>query len=66
MAINDGLMSSNTNEWYTPKDLFDKLNDEFDFDLDPCCTKESAKCSVFFTKEDDGLSRDWGGVVRCL
>lgn len=45
MAINDGLMSSNTNEWYTPKDLFKKLDDEFNFTLDSCCTKESAKCS---------------------
>lgn len=56
-----GLMSSNTNEWYTPIDLFKKLDDEFNFNLDPCCTKQSAKCNSFFTQEDDGLIQDWGG-----
>ena len=62
MSFNDGLMTSLSNEWYTPKDLFEKLNQEFMFDLDPCCTESSAKCSTFFTKEDDGLSKKWGGV----
>lgn len=59
--VNSGLMSSNTNEWYTPKKFFDELNLEFNFNLDPCCTKESAKCEDFYTKEDDGLVQDWGG-----
>ncbi len=39
--------------------MFDKLNDEFDFTLDPCCTKDNAKCDRFFTKEDDGLVQLW-------
>ena len=58
-----GLMTSETNEWYTPKDFYDKLNKEFNFTLDPCCTKESAKCKKFYTIEDDGLSQVWGGEV---
>ncbi len=44
----------------TPQDFFDKLNKEFNFDLDPCATKENAKCSKYFTKEIDGLKQDWG------
>ncbi len=56
-----GLITSNTNEWYTPKSFFDKLNNEFNFTLDPCCTKESAKCDLYYTKEDDGLSKEWTG-----
>lgn len=59
--INKGVMSSNTNEWYTPIDLFKKLDDEFNFNLDPCCTKESAKCKNFYTIEDSGLIQDWKG-----
>jgi phage N-6-adenine-methyltransferase len=55
--------SSNTNEWYTPKKVFDPLNEEFSFTLDPCCTKESAKCDKFYTQEDDGLSKDWSKDV---
>lgn len=61
MMINEGLFSNNTNEWYTPQRLFDKLNNEFQFTLDPCATKESAKCGKYFTKEDDGLSHSWKG-----
>ena len=56
-----GLMTSETIEWYTPKDFYDKLNEEFNFTLDPCCTKESTKCEKFYTIEDDGLSQVWGG-----
>ena len=55
--------SSRTEEWGTPQDLFDKLNDEFGFTLDPCASKENHKCDKYFTIKDDGLSQDWGGVV---
>lgn len=64
--ITKGMMSSLTPEWATPKKVFDSLNEEFHFTLDPCCTHENAKCERHFTKEDDGLSKDWGGqVVFC-
>ena len=58
--INKGLMSSNTDEWATPQKLYDELNKEFNFTLDPCSTKENHKCSTYFTKEDDGLQKEWG------
>lgn len=56
-----GLFSSNTDEWATPQDLFDRLNEEFGFDLDVCANEENAKCPTFFTKEQDGLSKSWHG-----
>jgi phage N-6-adenine-methyltransferase len=55
--------SSNTPEWSTPLDFFAKLNEEFNFDLDPCSTKENAKCERYFTKEEDGLTKAWTGRV---
>ena len=55
--------SSKSNEWATPQNLFDELNDEFNFTLDPCATDENAKCSKYFTIEDDGLSKDWSNEV---
>lgn len=59
-------LSSKDMTWETPQDFFDELNKEFDFSLDPCATKETAKCNNFYTKEDDGLSKDWGGnTVFC-
>ena len=57
--INSGLFTSNTDEWATPQDFFDKLNKEFRFTLDPCATKENAKCKKFFTEKDDGLVKSW-------
>ena len=57
------LFSSKEIEWETPIELFNKLNDQFHFTLDPCSTKENAKCSKFYTKEDDGLSKSWDNEV---
>lgn len=64
--MNKSLFSSNTVEWETPQDFFDRLNEEFHFTLDPCCTDENAKCEKHFTKEQNGLSQDWTGeTVYC-
>ena len=61
--LTSGLTSSNTDEWATPQDLFDKLDATFHFTLDPCATPENAKCAKFYAKEQDGLKQDWGGAV---
>src|SRR5699024_1029799 len=50
--------SSETNEWATQKNVFDELDDEFNFKLDPCATKENAKTEKFFTIEYDRLSQE--------
>ena len=55
--------SSKTNEWSTPQAFFDELNKEFNFTLDPCATSENAKCTKYFTVEDDGLKQDWSKDV---
>jgi site-specific DNA-methyltransferase (adenine-specific) len=57
------LFSSKTDEWPTPRWLFDALNREFSFTLDPCATFENAKCPRFFTRSDNGLSQDWSDEV---
>ena len=59
--LTSGVFSSTTDLWATPQDFFDKLNDEFHFDLDPCATPDNAKCPIFFTKDEDGLKQDWSG-----
>ena len=64
--ITKGMMSSKSNEWTTPQDLFDELNNEFHFTLDPCSTHENHKCDKYFTKEENGLKKSWGGeIVFC-
>lgn len=55
------MFSSKSDMWSTPQDFFDKLNDEFQFNLDPCATPENAKCKKFYTEKDNGLMKDWGG-----
>lgn len=55
------MFSSKSNEWETPQDLFDKLNEFYHFNLDPASTDDNAKCDNHYTIEDDGLSKDWGG-----
>lgn len=62
-TVNRGLFTSTTDEWPTPKPLFDKLDNEFNFTLDPCADEQNAKCDRFFTEVDDGLSRTWDGAV---
>ena len=64
--LNSGMFTSDTSEWATPQDFFDKLNAEFHFTLDPCATPENAKCGKFYTKEQNGLAQDWTGeTVFC-
>lgn len=51
-----------TSEWYTPPEIFEALG--LQFDLDPCSHDICAPnipATQYFTKEDDGLSRKWGG-----
>ncbi len=60
------MFSSKTDEWATPQEFFDKLNEEFHFTLDPCALPANAKCRRFYTPVEDGLSQDWGGeTVFC-
>lgn len=50
-----------TVEWETPQDLFNLLNEEFHFTIDVCATVDNTKCMRFYTRDDDGLSKDWSG-----
>jgi hypothetical protein len=43
------IAPSKSDDWATPKDLYDKLNAEFHFDFDPCPLNANF----------DGLSIDW-------
>jgi site-specific DNA-methyltransferase (adenine-specific) len=55
--------SSNSIEWATPDWLFNALNAEFGFTLDPCSSDANAKCLRHFTPRDDGLSQDWSTEI---
>lgn len=56
-----GIFSSKTILWETPKELFDKLNREYNFTLDVCAIHKNAKCKKYFTPQQNGLKQNWGG-----
>lgn len=58
--------AANRNNWATPQDFFDLLDQEFAFTLDAAASPENAKCDQFFTEADDGLETAWiGNRVFC-
>lgn len=64
--IIDTMFSSKTDLWATPQEFFDELDAEFHFTLDPCATPENAKCKKFYTRQENGLQKNWGGeIVFC-
>lgn len=62
MSINNGLFTSNTDLWSTPQDFYEKLKQEFDFQVDVCALPENAKCDKYFTPDEDGLQQEWSGI----
>ena len=65
--LNQGLFSSEKQDWCTPQQFFDELDAEFHFVLDAAATHQNSKCKRCFTPEDDGLiqNSDVGGAVYC-
>lgn len=60
--ITTGLMSSNRDDWETPPELYAALDAEFSFNLDVAASDTNHKCAAYYTKETDGLSKNWGGT----
>ena len=52
-----------SDDWYTPREIFAALG--LTFDLDPCSPGAGhwVPAINILTREDDGLSRDWYGLV---
>lgn len=62
MAINAGMFSSNTDMWGTPIELFRQLDNEFHFNTDVCAVASNAKCSHYYSPEQNGLEQEWTGI----
>jgi phage N-6-adenine-methyltransferase len=60
---NDLMFSTGNDVWSTPQHVFDALNAEFNFTLDPCSDGFNAKCPKFYSIYDSGLAHDWGTEV---
>lgn len=55
------MFSSETEMWATPQNLFNRLNEEFQFNTDVCAIQDNAKCEHFFSPEINGLDQEWKG-----
>lgn len=59
--ISHVLFSSESENWETPAELYRELNERYHFELDPCASAENHKCERYYTKEQNGLEKSWGG-----
>jgi phage N-6-adenine-methyltransferase len=55
------MMSLEKDTRLTPSELFDEWNSIYEFDLDVAADDRNAKCSQYFTAENDGLAQSWSG-----
>jgi site-specific DNA-methyltransferase (adenine-specific) len=56
---NDLHFSSKRQDWETPQDLFDRLNEKYQFTLDLAASKDNTKCESYFTEETNSLDKHW-------
>jgi len=56
-------LSAAKDEWSTPEDLYQILDDEFRFTLDPCSSDLNCKTARHYTMLDDGLAQSWAGEI---
>ena len=53
------MFSSKLDEWETPQDVYDRLNAEFDFEVDLAASTDNHKCDHWWAKDDDALVQTW-------
>lgn len=52
-----------SDEWYTPPEIFNALGIEFDIDVASPGKHHWVPAKKVYTKDDDGLSKNWQGLV---
>jgi len=52
-------MTSNSQEYETPDEIFIPLHKEFNFKLDGCASKTNHKVDNYYSKEDDCFTKNW-------
>lgn len=52
---------SNKQDWETPDELFKRLDNEFNFEIDLASSEHNKKIDRYYSIEDDAFSHDWIG-----
>ncbi len=53
------IHSSDRQNWRTPKEFFEQLNEIFRFQLDVASDGDNALCQRYYTPEEDALQQSW-------
>lgn len=56
-------LTNPSDQWETPEDLFDAINNEYGFTLDVAATAWNNKLSNFYNELNNSLVQDWIGTV---
>lgn len=61
--MNPVLFSSKSDEWQTPKEVYDYLNGVYNFTLDAAASELNHMCSNYYSEQDNALTKSWDGRV---
>ena len=65
-AMRGNMPFSQKNDFWTPIEVFDALNERFGpFTLDVAASDENKLAVKYFTKDDNGLEQEWTGFIWC-
>lgn len=64
--ISEKLFTSTYQNWETPPELFNSLNEIFNFTVDAAADAGNTKCTKYFSEDNSALTQPWkGNVVFC-
>ena len=62
--VGKSLTSDNEKDlWQTPKEIFNALDQEFNFDCDICASKDNRLKGDYFSEEKSALDNEWGKYI---
>ena len=61
--FDNNRFASKNQEYATPVDMFNRIDEEFHFTLDVCADEFNHKCDKYFSVQDNALEQDWSGNV---
>ena len=60
--FNNNRFESKNQSYETPDNLFNRINNIFNFTRDVCASEENKKCENFWSEENSCLDKKWDGV----